>query len=120
MRKEVGKSGKMMLVTVEFSLRPGVEAQFEAALDKAHTCLAKYEGFLGEQPCKSIVDDNQFVTLFYFRDRESIEVWRRDADHIEMQRLGKEKIFSWYRIRIAEVEHEYGINEPEGFGLRTR
>lgn len=107
----------MMLVTVEFALRPGMEARFETALDKARACVEKYDGFLGEDPCRSIVDENKFVTLFYFRDRESIKAWRRDADHIRLQQMGKEEIFSWYRIRIAEVEREYGCNEPDGSEL---
>ena len=104
----------MMLVTVEFALRPGVEAEFEAALDKAHACLERYDGFLGEEPCQNIHDEGKFVTLFYFRDRASIEAWRKDSDHIQLQKLSKERVFSWYRIQIAEVERQYGFNEPEG------
>ena len=109
-----------MLVTVEFALRPGMEARFEAALDKAHACIKKYDGFLGEEPCRSISDENRFVTLFYFHDRESIKAWRRDADHIRLKQMGKEEIFSWYRIRIAEIEREYGSNESDGFDLPTQ
>ncbi len=107
----------MILVIVELALRPGMEAQFEAALEEAHASIKKYDGFLGEQPCRNIRDEKRFVTLFYFRDRESIRAWRRDADHIRIQRMGKEKIFAWYRIRIAEIERQYGFNEPEGSGL---
>ena len=64
--------------------------------------------------------EGKFVTLFYFRDRESIEAWRRDADHLRLQEQGKEKIFSWYRIRVAEIERQYGFNEDEGSGLRSQ
>ena len=46
----------MMLVTIEFALRSGVEAEFEAALNEAHACLEQYDGFLGEEPCKNIDD----------------------------------------------------------------
>ena len=109
----------MMLVTVEFAIRPGMETQFKTALDEAYTCVQRYDGFLGEEPCRSIFDENKFVTLFYFRDRESIEAWRRDTDHIRIQRMGKDKIFVWYKIRIAEIERQYGFNESEGSGLPT-
>lgn len=30
--------------------------------------------------------------------------WRDDGDHRRMHEAGKHGIFSWYRIRIAEVE----------------
>ncbi|MFQ5982865.1 MAG: antibiotic biosynthesis monooxygenase family protein [Woeseiaceae bacterium] len=109
----------MMLVTVEFAFRPGMEGAFESALEKAHACLQKYDGFLGEEPCRSMLDEDKYVTVFYFRDRESIEAWRKDADHLLLQELGRTKIFSWYRIRISEIERQYGFNESEGSGLPT-
>ena len=101
----------MMLVTVEFEIRPGMEHEFEDALKKAHASIKKHDGFLGEEACRNTFDENKLVTLFYFRDRESIEAWRLDADHKQLQQLGKEKIFSWYRIRIA-IGHTYlGANQ---------
>ena len=108
-----------MLATIEYSLRPGMEREFEAALDKAHRCLEKHDGFLGEEACRSLLDEGKFVTIFYFRDRDSMQAWRNDADHIRLQELGKERIFAWYRIRIAELEREYSFNEEQGSGLRT-
>ena len=109
----------MMLVTVEFALRPGTEEKFEAALEEAHESVKRYDGFLGEQPCRDIFNKDKFVTIFYFRDRESIQAWRRDADHMRMQRMGKKEIYAWYRIRVAEVERQYGFNESAAPGLPT-
>lgn len=110
----------MMLVTVEFGLRPGNETRFESAVDEAHALLDKYDGFLGEEPCRNLFDDNKFVTLFYFRDRDAIKAWREDENHLRLQKKGRESIFSWYRIRIAEVERQYGYNETEGSGLPSQ
>lgn len=106
----------MMLVTVEFTIREGMESEFETCLNIAHDGIAKYDGFLGEEPCRSLTDETRFVTLFYFRDRASIETWRKDAEHLRLQQRGRNDIFSWYRIRVAEVERQYGSNEPEGNG----
>ncbi|MFQ6006460.1 MAG: antibiotic biosynthesis monooxygenase family protein [Woeseia sp.] len=110
----------MMLVTVEFALREGQEGAFQTALDKAHTCLEKYDGYLGEEPCRSLLDEENYISVFYFRDHESIEAWHEDADHIHLQQLGKNKIFSWDKFRIAEVQRQYGFNESKGTGLPTR
>ena len=109
----------MMLVTVEFELNPGMDREFQVALAEAHECVKHYDGFLGEEPCRSLLNENKFVTVFYFRDRESIKAWRQDADHMRIQRMAKDKIFSWYRIRVAEIERQYGFNESEGSGLPT-
>ncbi len=97
----------MMQVTIEFGLNPGVEQEFDTALTQMQERVQRYAGFLGEQACRAVDDDNHFVTIFYFRDRESIRSWRQDPDHRQIQKLGREKILSWYRIRVAEVERDY-------------
>ena len=98
----------MMIVIVEFTLREGVEEQFESALSRMQDRVKHYDGFLGEEPCRSVVDENKFVTIFSWRDRESIKAWREDPEHVRVQELGREKLLSCYKIRVCEVEREYG------------
>jgi len=97
----------MMVVIVEFEIQAGAESDFQDALKKMQEQVKQYDGFLGAAPCSSIDNPNTFVTLFYWRDRESIKAWRDDPQHLEIQHLGREKIFSWYKIRVCELEREY-------------
>ncbi len=39
--------------------------------------------------------------------------WRNDAEHRRIQELAKEKIFSWYRISVTQVERRYDWNAPD-------
>ncbi len=96
-----------MLVIVEFVLSPGMEAEFEAALAEMQARVEHYDGFLGEEPCRSLNDESKYVTMFRFRDRDTIEAWRLDDEHQRVQRLAREKIFAWYRICVAQVERRY-------------
>ena len=98
----------MMVVIVEFELRAGAEAAFETASKHMHEQVKQYDGFLGETPCCSIESEKTFVTLFYWRDRKSIRAWREDRAHVTTQNLGREKLFAWYKIRVCELEREYG------------
>ena len=98
----------MMVVIIEFELRAGAESEFRDALEHMQEQVKKYDGFLGEVPCCSIENEKRFVTLFYWRDRESIKAWREDPEHLKTQQLGREKIFAWYKIRVCELEREYG------------
>ena len=98
----------MMVVIVEFELRAGAEAAFETALKHLQKQVKQYDGFLGEMPCSSIENEKTFVTLFYWRDRESMKAWREDREHVIIQNLGREKLFAWYKIRVGELEREYG------------
>ena len=97
----------MMVVIVEFELRAGMEPEFEVALKHMQEQVKKYDGFLGEAPCCRIENEKTFVTLFYWRDRESIKAWRKDPEHIKTQQLGREKIFAWYKICVCALEREY-------------
>ena len=103
----------MMVVIVEFELRAGAESAFETALKHMQEQVKQYDGFLGEAPCCSIENEKIFVTLFYWRDRESIKAWRENPEHIKVQRLSREKIFAWYKIRVCELEREYEWEYPE-------
>ena len=97
----------MMVVIVEFELRPGAESEFEAALKHMQEQVKQYDGYLGEQPCRCIENDKKLVMHFYWRDRESIKAWREDPEHVKIQRLGREKIFARYKIRVCELERGY-------------
>ncbi len=102
-----------MVVMVEFELQAGAEAEFETALQQMQEQVKQYDGFLGEAACCSIENENTFVTLFYWRDRESIKAWRDDPQHVEIQHLGREKIFAWYKIRVCVLERQYRWNRSE-------
>ncbi len=97
----------MMVVIVEFEIRAGAEAEFEAALRQMREQVKKHDGFLGEAPCRGLDNEKKIVTLFYWQDSQSIKTWREDPEHVKIQQLGREKIFTSYKIRICELEREY-------------
>ncbi len=98
----------MMVVIIEFEMRAAMESEFKAASKHMQEQVKKYDGFLGETPCYSIENENMLVSLFYWRDRESIKAWREDSEHLKTQQLGREKIFASYKIRVCALEREYG------------
>jgi len=102
----------MMVVIIEFELRAGAEVAYETALKHMQEQVRQYDGFLGEMPCCSIENEKTFVTLFYWRDRESMQAWREDREHVIIQNLGREKLFAWYKIRVCELEREYEWEYP--------
>ena len=103
----------MMVVIIEFELRSGAESEFGDALEHMQEQVKKYDGFLGDVPCRSLEDESRFVTLFYWNDRESMKAWRDDPEHVKIQHLGRNKIFAWYKIRVCELEREYGWDRSE-------
>jgi heme-degrading monooxygenase HmoA len=78
-----------------------------AAMAQAMVELASRQpGYLGIESAR----DGVAITVSYWRDRESIAAWKRNLDHLEAQRTGRQHWYKDYRVRIALVEREYGIS----------
>jgi heme-degrading monooxygenase HmoA len=99
----------MLVVIIEYELKPGVEAQFRAALDEMLEKVRAVDGFLGEEPCRSLAAESKRVTISYWRDEAALEAWRRHPDHMRVKLLGRRELLAWYRIRIARIERDYGV-----------
>ncbi len=97
----------MILVVVEFLLRPDAQEKFERALEEMQELVKQYDGYLGEEPCRAMSNEDKFVTLFRFSDLDAVEAWRNDEKHLLVQALGKREVFSWYQITVAQVERAY-------------
>jgi len=61
-------------------------------------------GFLGVDSARS---DGLGITVSYWRDESSIRAWKDQLDHREAQRLGREKWYARYCVRVARVERDY-------------
>jgi heme-degrading monooxygenase HmoA len=69
-------------------------------------------GCLGAESSRDA--DGLGITVAYYRDQASIAAWKADAEHLIAQRLGRERWYSHYELRIARVERAY--SGPEGRG----
>lgn len=47
------------------------------------------------------------ITISYFKDEESVKSWKAVQEHREAQRLGKEKFYLEYSVKVATVYREY-------------
>ena len=83
---------------------------YTAMAQRIHEMALASPGCLGAE---SAYDAGGFgFTLSYWRDEESILNWKQNADHLAAQRLGRERWYQHYEIRVARVERAY--SGPEG------
>ncbi len=78
------------------------QAMFELAL--------KQPGCLGAETARG--ENGIGITVAYFTDEASIANWKANARHLVAQKLGRERWYSHYELRIAKVERDY--SGPEG------
>ena len=62
-------------------------------------------GFLGVESVRG--EDGLGITVSYWQTPETIEAWKSNAEHLEAQRLGKDKWYRAFSVRIAKVERDY-------------
>ncbi|PQJ20085.1 antibiotic biosynthesis monooxygenase family protein [Nonlabens tegetincola] len=51
--------------------------------------------------------DDLGITISYWKDLSSIKKWKHNLQHLKAQKLGKTLWYSYYKVRICKVEHEY-------------
>lgn len=67
---------------------------------------AEQPGYLGHETARDA--DGFGITVSYWDSEEAVRNWKRVAEHREAQRLGRERWYREYRIRVARVDREYG------------
>lgn len=104
-----------IMLAVIFEAIPSEEGKSEY-LEIASTLrklLEGRKGFISIERFQSLVDENKIVSLSFWEDEESITSWRNLLEHRQAQARGKSLLFSWYRIRVAEVCRDYSSDRRE-------
>jgi len=72
--------------------------------------LQQIDGFISVERFQSITDPGKLLSLSFWRDEEAVKQWRTQAHHRESQRQGRNGVFADYRLRVASVLRDYGLN----------
>lgn len=87
------------------SVRTSEDDAGYAAMAESMERLARGRpGYLGLESARQAVG----ITVSYWTDDAAILGWKRDVEHLAAQRLGRERWYAAYRLRVARVEREYG------------
>lgn len=75
--------------------------------------LDSIDGFISIERFQSLVEPGRILSLSFWRDEEAIRLWRNVATHRAAQNAGRESIFADYRLRVAAVMRDYGMNDRD-------
>lgn len=94
---------------VIFTARMSADGQGYAAMAETMSRLAAEQpGYLGKESAFEGVE----ITVSYWRDLEAVAAWKAVVEHEAAQRLGRERWYDAYRVRVARVERDYGFAAP--------
>ncbi|OHX12362.1 antibiotic biosynthesis monooxygenase family protein [Chromobacterium sphagni] len=75
--------------------------------------LAQMDGFVSIERFQSLARPDTLLSLSFWRDEEAVAAWRNLESHRMAQAAGRERLFAGYRLRVAAVLRDYGMNERE-------
>ncbi len=83
--------------------------------------LQKIEGFISIERFQSLTYPTKVLSLSFWENEKSVLEWRNFEQHQVAQRIGKETIFKSYRIRVGEIDRDYGMEvKALDASLRTK
>ena len=101
----------MVSVIFEVWLAPGHREGYLNWAAELKTELLKMDGFISIERFQSLSDPDKLLSLQFWRDDSCLTAWRNLDAHRAAQSAGRSTMFKDYRLRIAEVRRDYGLNE---------
>src|SRR5580704_1473803 len=90
------EEGRQEYLDIAAALRPRLEA---------------IDGFVSVERFESLSEKSKILSLSFWRDDAAIAEWRRIEAHRIAQAKGRGELFRVYRLRIAGVIRDYGMND---------
>ncbi|MCF8467003.1 MAG: antibiotic biosynthesis monooxygenase [Sneathiella sp.] len=103
----------MIAVIFEVYPHPDQKQQYLDIAANLRPVLEEIEGFISVERFQSLTDETKILSVSFFRDEAAVEQWRNMSAHRSAQTEGRAVIFKDYRIRIASVIRDYGMNERD-------
>ena len=100
----------MMAVIFEVTPAPGQRGAYLDAAAALKPLLAQIDGFVSIERFESLSEPGKLLSLSFWRDEEAVARWRQQEAHRSTQAAGRDHVFADYRLRVAAVVRDYGLN----------
>jgi heme-degrading monooxygenase HmoA len=101
----------MIAVIFEVWPKPEHKKEYLDLAAELKPILETIDGFISVERFESLTEKGKLLSLSVFRDEEAVAAWRNISQHRKTQAKGRAVIFENYRLRIAGVIRDYGMND---------
>lgn len=101
----------MIAVIFEVWPAPGRKQEYLDLAAGLRPLLEQIDGFISIERFESLSEPGKILSLSVFRDEAAVERWRQLEQHRNAQARGRGGVFRDYRLRVAGVIRDYGMNE---------
>jgi heme-degrading monooxygenase HmoA len=101
------------VIAVIFEVWPalGERERYLGIASALRPLLDGIDGFISIERFESLSEDGKLLSLSFWRDEKAVAAWRALEAHRVAQSKGRAGIFRDYRLRIADVARDYGMND---------
>lgn len=85
--------------------REGDDEAYARMAERMVEAARRQPGFLGIDSAREATG----ITVSYWESEAAIAAWHADLEHREAQRLGRERWYAAFELRVARVERAYGF-----------
>jgi heme-degrading monooxygenase HmoA len=103
----------MIAVIFEVWPREGKKDEYLDIAASLRPLLDAVDGFISIERFASLTDSSKILSLSFWRDEDAVAAWRRVEPHRSAQHAGRTEVFRDYRLRVAGVMRDYGMNERD-------
>src|SRR4051812_48829785 len=94
---------------VIFSSQLSTDEGYSAIAEKMVELSSQQKGFRGIEDVRN--QNGQGITVSYWDTLEDISAWRKNSEHAVAQKMGREKFYGSFSLRICKVEREYSFGK---------
>jgi heme-degrading monooxygenase HmoA len=100
------------MIAVIFEVWPaeGRTGQYLDIAAALRPLLDNIDGFISIERFESLSEPGKVLSLSFWRDELAVTQWRQMLEHRNAQAIGRADVFRDYRLRIAGVIRDYGMD----------
>lgn len=99
------------MIAVIFEVWPRDGRRYLDLAAELRPLLDGIDGFLSIERFESLSEKGKILSLSFWRDEEAVKAWRNTPEHRAAQAAGRGGVFADYRLRIAAVVRDYGLDD---------
>lgn len=103
----------MIAVIFEVQIAEGQKPSYLEVAAELKPLLEQIDGFISVERFQSLSQPNKLLSLSFFHDEQAVQQWRQLTQHRTAQSKGREGIFADYRLKVAEVQRDYGMRDRQ-------
>ena len=103
------------MVVVVFRSRVRADADLtgiDAAGQRMYELASAMRGFISYKEFQA--EDKETLTLVEFDTEEQVLAWRNHPEHLQVQQMGRDRVFESYDIAVCQPVRRYGFSLASG------